>query len=109
MITTILFDLDGVLLDAKEIHYEALNEALKRRNYSEISRKDHLGIFDGLPTRVKLEMLGIEKRNISRVCATKQEITIKLIKKKISPLPKHFDLFDWFEDKNIKLGVAPTQ
>ena len=28
MIKFVIFDLDGVLVEAKEIHYEALNEAL---------------------------------------------------------------------------------
>ena len=28
MIKLIIFDLDGVLVDAKEIHYQALNKAL---------------------------------------------------------------------------------
>ena len=30
MIKLIIFDLDGVLVDAKEIHYESLNKALKQ-------------------------------------------------------------------------------
>ena len=29
MIKLVIFDLDGVLVDAREIHYEALNAALK--------------------------------------------------------------------------------
>jgi len=29
MIKLIIFDLDGVLVDARELHYEALNRALK--------------------------------------------------------------------------------
>lgn len=56
-IKAILFDMDGVLIDAKEWHYEALNEALRLFGV-EISRYDHLHTFDGLPTKVKLEMLG---------------------------------------------------
>jgi beta-phosphoglucomutase len=55
-IRAILFDLDGVLVDAREWHYEALNRALNLFGY-QISRDDHLESFDGLPTRKKLEML----------------------------------------------------
>ena len=29
MIKLVIFDLDGVLVDARELHYEALNRALK--------------------------------------------------------------------------------
>lgn len=59
----IFFDMDGVLIEAKDWHYEALNKALRLFG-SEISRDDHLEVFDGLPTRVKLEMLTSE-RNLS--------------------------------------------
>ena len=55
-IKAIIFDMDGVLIDAKDWHYEALNRALKLFGYN-ISRYDHLVTFDGLPTRKKLEML----------------------------------------------------
>jgi len=56
MIKAIIFDMDGVLIDAKEWHYEALNNALKLFGYK-ISRHDHLVTFDGLPTRDKLQMM----------------------------------------------------
>ena len=56
MIKAILFDMDGVLIDAKDWHYEALNKALGLFGI-EISQYDHLHTFDGLPTKVKLEML----------------------------------------------------
>lgn len=52
-IKAILFDVDGVLTDAKEWHYEALNKALKLFGY-EINRYEHLSSYDGLPTKVKL-------------------------------------------------------
>ncbi len=58
-ITAVLFDLDGVLVDATEWHYEALNRALGLFGYS-ISRHDHLSTYNGLPTRKKLEMLSVE-------------------------------------------------
>ncbi len=57
-ITAILFDLDGVLVEAKEWHYESLNRALRLFGY-EINRVDHLTTFDGLPTRKKLEYLSV--------------------------------------------------
>lgn len=59
-IKAVIFDMDGVLIDAKEWHYEALNKALGLFGY-EISRYDHLVTYDGLPTDKKLEMLSIEQ------------------------------------------------
>ena len=60
MIKAIIFDMDGVLIEAKDWHYEALNKSLRLFGY-EISRIDHLATYDGLPTRKKLEMLSIER------------------------------------------------
>ena len=59
-IKAVLFDMDGVLIEAKDWHYEALNKALDLFGLS-ISRFDHLTTFDGLPTRRKLEMLSLER------------------------------------------------
>ncbi len=55
MIKLIIFDLDGVLVEAKNIHFEALNKALGEK-YS-IEWNEHLSIYDGLKTSQKLEML----------------------------------------------------
>jgi beta-phosphoglucomutase len=56
MIKAIVFDMDGVLVDARDWHYQALNRALRVFGY-EIDRYDHLVTYDGLPTRRKLEIL----------------------------------------------------
>ena len=59
-IKAIIFDMDGVLIEAKDWHYEALNQALELFGYK-ISRYDHLVTFDGLPSKKKLEMLSLER------------------------------------------------
>lgn len=59
-IKAVIFDMDGVLINAKEWHYEALNKALSMFGM-EISRYDHLVTYDGLPTKKKLEMLSLER------------------------------------------------
>ena len=55
-IAAVLFDMDGVLVDAREWHYEALNAALGPFGMS-VARDEHLAVYDGLPTRKKLEIL----------------------------------------------------
>jgi beta-phosphoglucomutase len=55
MIKLIVFDLDGVLVEAKNIHFDALNDALG--NEYEISWAEHLSTYDGLKTNQKLDML----------------------------------------------------
>ena len=59
-IQAIIFDMDGVLIDARDWHYEALNRALKIFGF-EISRQDHLEHFDGLPTKAKLNLLSQDR------------------------------------------------
>ena len=58
MIKLVIFDLDGVLVDARELHYEALNEALADIDEKYvIGRQEHLSTYDGLSTTKKLQML----------------------------------------------------
>ena len=59
-IRCVLFDLDGVLVDATEWHYEALNRALRLFGF-DITRYEHLSSYNGLPTMRKLQMLSVEK------------------------------------------------
>jgi beta-phosphoglucomutase len=60
-IRAVLFDMDGVLIDAREWHYESLNRALALFGHK-IARHEHLESYDGLPTRSKLRMLSLERR-----------------------------------------------
>lgn len=57
MIKLVIFDLDGVLITSKELHFETLNAALVQNDYTPISREEHLSTFDGLSTTKKLNML----------------------------------------------------
>lgn len=74
----IIFDLDGVLVDAKNIHYESLNKALGKK-YS-ISWSEHLSIYDGLKTSQKLEMLtdrrGLPIKLHQKIWKNKQKFTL---------------------------------
>ena len=82
MIKLILFDLDGVLVDAKKIHYETLNAALSFVDQKyKISWHDHLSKYDGLKTNEKLLLLTremqfpVESHNI--VWDEKQKLTLE--------------------------------
>jgi HAD superfamily hydrolase (TIGR01509 family) len=78
----VIFDLDGVLVDAKNIHYDALNEALPK--LYKISWSEHLSTYDGLKTNQKLEMLterkGFPVELIDEVWDKKQKITLQKLK-----------------------------
>jgi HAD superfamily hydrolase (TIGR01509 family) len=77
----IIFDLDGVLVSTKDLHYEALNSALEEVDSKYvISRQDHLKTFDGLSSE-KLDMLtkdrGLPQELHSQIWNRKQELTIQ--------------------------------
>lgn len=83
-IKLIIFDLDGVLVDARDLHYEALNRALGMIDEKFIIKKEeHLSTFDGLNTTKKLNLLskerGLPEKYHKIIWSQKQEETIKLI------------------------------
>jgi len=82
-----IFDLDGVLADLRDLHFEALNSALSMCGHPKISRTDHLARFDGLPTSTKLRMLGITGDEASTVSELKQEFTLSSLSQYVKPDP----------------------
>ena len=80
-IKLIIFDLDGVLVEAKQIHYEALNQALGEQ-YA-IEWNEHLSIYDGLKTNQKLDMLterkGLPVNQHTNIWNKKQQLTLKAL------------------------------
>ena len=84
----LIFDLDGVLVDTKKIHFDALNIALKSIKFEQISFKDHVNIYDGLPTLEKLKILkkkrGLNKKLFSKIQKIKQVETQKLLSKNLN-------------------------
>ena len=89
----ILFDLDGVLVDACEWHYIALNKALKSFNYPEITEFEHKNIFNGLPTLVKLKLLKINEELAKKINEKKQKITIDIINEQCHIMKEKIELF----------------
>ena len=81
-IKLIIFDLDGVLVEAKTIHYDALNQALGK-DYT-IGWNEHLSVYDGLKTNQKLEMLterkGLPTELHSKIWESKQKYTLQMLK-----------------------------
>ena len=82
MIKLVIFDLDGVLVEAKEIHYQSLNLALGDKY--KITIEEHLSIYDGLKTTEKLNLLTQKKKLPVELHANiwklKQKYTIELLK-----------------------------
>ena len=106
MIECVLFDLDGVLVDACEWHYTALNEALREIVGFEISREDHISKYNGLPTTVKLRMLGLESQTASRIEVLKQMKTLDIIAKRAQIMPEKQELHSYLKSQGIKIACV---
>jgi HAD superfamily hydrolase (TIGR01509 family) len=112
MTKLIIFDLDGVLVDAKQIHFETLNQALweiAQSNKYVISEAEHLSTYDGLKTNQKLELLtqnkGLHTNTYETVWNRKQELTIDAISK-LKPNMQLIVLFDMLRKDGYKLACA---
>jgi len=111
LIRLVIFDLDGVLVDSKETHYEALNMALSdiNRKYV-ISHDEHISKYDGLPTNKKLEMLhkekGLSKDVFETVWTTKQSYTFDVINTKVKQDEELVKLFKELKARDIQIWVA---
>jgi hypothetical protein len=105
----VLFDMDGVLIDARDWHYDALNEALRIFGV-EISRSDHLSRFNGLSTRKKLDMLtsdGMIPQELHRAIeAIKQDRTLRIAAQKCFPNVSHQVLITRLKALDIKVGLV---
>ncbi|WP_070968041.1 HAD family hydrolase [Vibrio sonorensis] len=108
-IKAILFDMDGVLIEAKEWHYEALNQALELFGMP-ISRFDHLTTFDGLPTKKKLELLSAERDLPSElhgfINEMKQQYTMEIVHTHCKPVFVHEYALSNLKAEGYKLAVC---
>jgi len=105
----VVFDMDGVLLDATEWHYEALNEALDPFGYS-ISRELHEGRLNGLSTKKKLEILteefGLPKELHDLISETKQDRTLRIAAQNCYPNTSHLILLNRLRILGLKIGLC---
>lgn len=109
MIKAIIFDMDGVLIEAKDWHYHALNKALQLFGF-EITRHEHLTTYDGLPTSRKLKMLSKEK-NLPEslhdfINEMKQAYTMEMVYTQCKPKFTHERALSNLKANGYKLAVA---
>jgi HAD superfamily hydrolase (TIGR01509 family) len=110
----IVFDLDGVLVEAKKIHYDTLNKALKEIEIITggqyvITETEHLSTYDGLKTQQKLELLtkkkGLHSEFHEDIWLRKQHLTIESISQ-LQPDLQKIKLFKELRDRGYKLACA---
>lgn len=106
----IIFDLDGTLIDSRELHYDALNDALEKVGSKYIiNREEHLSTYDGLNTTSKLKLLS-ERKGLPTdmhdfVWREKQNSTFKLIKR-FNKDYTFIGMFIKIKERGFKIAVA---
>lgn len=109
MIKAVIFDMDGVLIDATEWHYEALNQALALFGFT-ISRYDHLVTYDGLPTSDKLKMLSLEQplpHGLHKyINALKQDYTMERVYLNCKPVFIHEYALSRLKSEGYRIALA---
>jgi HAD superfamily hydrolase (TIGR01509 family) len=97
----VVFDLDGVLVDTRHIHFQALDRALETCGHRPLTREQHADL-DGLPTATKLRTLGLDNPYISR---WKRVYTDQLIAS-LPPDPTKRELVEVFTASGWRVAVA---
>jgi HAD superfamily hydrolase (TIGR01509 family) len=109
VIKAVLFDMDGVLVDARDWHYEALNRILDKFGMA-IDMESHLSTYDGLPTKVKLAMLyktkGLPQGLHTFINEMKQRYTAEMIAQKCKPVFHIQRTLTTLKREHYKVGVC---
>jgi HAD superfamily hydrolase (TIGR01509 family) len=110
-IKLVIFDLDGVLIDSRMIHFRTLNKALADidKKYV-ITMEEHLSTYDGLSTTKKLELLAekkfLPKEFFDDIWQWKQKYTVEAYDDIEIDWPK-VELFKrLMREAGVKLAVA---
>ena len=105
----VAFDLDGTLLDCREVHREALDDALREEGLPPIPEGEHLARMDGLPTDRKLGLLHAEGRitqaQRERVAERKARLTAERICP-LGPEPRLTRLFSHLSGLGVATAVV---
>lgn len=109
VVKAIIFDMDGVLVEAKDWHYDSLNQALNLFGF-QIDRHEHLTSYDGLPTKIKLQRLSLEKNLPSHLHSfinqMKQQYTMEIIHNRCRPRFNHEYALSRLRAEGYGLAVA---
>ena len=108
-ILAVIFDMDGVLIDARSWHLQAFKMALENHGFS-LDDDYHDARLDGLPTKDKLQILnkefGLKESLFDSINSDKQKNTIELAYAYCKPDRDKKDLLTFLENRGLRLGLC---
>lgn len=102
----VCFDMDGVLVDACNLHKISLELAMQEELGFKISDEDHYTKFNGLPTRKKLQILQIPTDKIEIINSKKQKYTLSLVEKHIGKDESKIELLNCLKTLGYSLACV---
>jgi HAD superfamily hydrolase (TIGR01509 family) len=109
-IKAIIFDLDGVLVASRQLHYETFAAALRQLKGMELSWRDHEVEYDGLSTRRKLALMVerglIGTDDVEALFDLKQELTKERLGDFVAPSAQKRALLIELKRRGIRLACA---
>ena len=115
-IKLIIFDLDGVLTDTKELHYTTLNKALEMIDPKKIvgpmtiTKDEHYSTYDGLSTTNKLKLLtekrGLDPSLYKSIWENKQNQTVKYVNENFTRDDRVCNMLQTLKQKGYIIYVA---
>jgi HAD superfamily hydrolase (TIGR01509 family) len=107
----VVFDLDGVLLDSKILHYEVLNRALEKVDPKYIiSKQEQEHTYEGKPTLTKLKILtaqkGLDPSTYDDIWKYKQLLTLQYIDTNVKPDNELVELMKFLHENDYEIACA---
>lgn len=106
----VCFDLDGVLVDSADWHYESFNVAMVEVVGVPLSREEHVTTFNGLNTLKKIDLLISQGRlpqgASDRLVKAKAKSFNDIIKAKLKPCPQKIELVEELKRQFLRVAVV---
>lgn len=104
-IRTILFDLDGTLIDTNELIFASFEHTFKHYNLT--YTREEIGEFNGPP--LLDTFLKIDPERAEAMIATYREHNLAVHDKYVKAFPGVIETLELLRNQNIKLGVVTTK
>jgi HAD superfamily hydrolase (TIGR01509 family) len=109
-IKAIIFDLDGVLVASRQLHYETFAAALRQHKAIELSWRDHETEYDGLSTRKKLTLMVdrglIGEADVDPIFDLKQKLTQERLGDFVQPSAQKRELLEELRSRGFRIACA---